>query len=202
MSPAADHSDSHDLEPTPLSPHERRAFATLIREHPANATLEDRIVAALHDAHLLGARALAAVSPRPARRGRAWQAFAALAASLVLFAAGIVVGRRSMQVEQAIAARQEMRAAAERAAADSMQLARLVQRAGSEYVSLLERLPTRAASDSATPRSVLMGREAARSTLHAAARQLARVSPNDPVAVLLVEGLRPSTSRAGQVLWF
>jgi len=198
MSPAADHSDAHDVDPTPLSPHERRELAALPRELAGTMALEDRIVAALHDARLLGARALAAVSGAPSRRRRAAQAFGALAASLLLFTGGIAVGRRSMRVEQAIAAREETQAAAERAALDTMQLAHLVQRAGSEYVSLLERLPTRAASDSATPQSVVLGREAARSTLHAAARQMARVAPNDPVAVLLVEGLRPNP----HTLWF
>ena len=180
-----------------LTPDERRELAALPREHVGSAALEERIVSALRDAR--------AFEPRPAiplrtRRHRGWTTLAACAASVAIFASGILVGRSSAHAEQ-VSALQPSADAVHLASSDSLQLAHEVQRAGSEYVSLLERLPARAPTDSAASRDAQLGREAARSTLHAAARQLARVSPNDPVAMLLVEGLR-SDSHAGQVLWF
>jgi hypothetical protein len=187
-----------DMDDASLSPDERRELAALPREHVASAALEERIVSALRGARLLGNRA--ASIRQSVRRRRGWITFAAFAASLVIFASGILVGRRSADAEQVTASSQQ-RELNRSGTADSMQFAHEVQRAGSEYVSLLEQLPSRSPADEAPSRAEQLGREAARSTLHAAARQLARVSPNDPVAMLLVEGLRPDT-RGGQVMWF
>jgi len=182
-----------------LSPDERRELAALPREHVASAALEERIIAALRDARVFGRRQ--ASLGRYRRLRRSWTAVAACAASLAIFASGILVGRRSAHAEQVSATPTATRDVVRPGTTDSMQLAHEVQRAGSEYVSLLERLPSRSPADSTSSQAAQLGREAARSTLHAAARQLARVSPNDPVAMLLVEGLRPDT-RSGQVLWF
>ena len=188
-----------DMDDASLSPDERRELAALPREHVASAALEERIVGALREARAFGPRAL--TIRQSARRHRGWTTVAACAASMVIFMSGILVGRRSAHAEQVTVSPQQSREAVRPRGADSMQLAHEVQRAGSEYVQLLERLPSRSPVDSAPSQAVLLGREAARSTLHAAARQLARVSPNDPVAMLLVEGLRPA-NRGGQVLWF
>jgi hypothetical protein len=199
MPHAADHVDPDDVEAGALSPDERRAFAALPREYVGSAALEERVVHALHDARLLGS----SLAPSSGMR-RLKFAASVLAASLVFFVGGIAVGRQSAHAEQIIVAPPvAVTRPAPQVTEDSMQLAKQVQRAGSEYVSLLERLPSHAPTDSPATRAELLGREAARSTLHAAARQLARVSPNDPVAMLLVEGLRPSPdARSGQVLWF
>lgn len=187
-----------DMDDASLSPDERRELAALPREHVASAALEERIVGALREARAFGPRAM--TIRRSALRHRGWTTAAACAASVAIFLSGILVGRSSAHAEQVTVPSQQSREAVRRGA-DSMQLAHEVQRAGSEYVQLLERLPSRSPVDSAPSQAVLLGREAARSTLHAAARQLARVSPNDPVAMLLVEGLR-SDPRGGQVLWF
>jgi len=187
-----------DMDDASLSPDERRELAALPREHVASAALEERIVSALREARAFGPRAM--MIGQSARRRRGWTTAAACAASVAIFLSGMLVGRRSAHAEQVTVPSQQAREAGRRGA-DSMQLAHEVQRAGSEYVQLLERLPSRSPVDSAPSQAVLLGREAARSTLHAAARQLARVSPNDPVAMLLVEGLR-SDPRGGQVLWF
>lgn len=204
MPHAADPTDPGDVEPGSLTPDERHAFAALPREYVGSAALEERVVHALHDARLLGSPHILRTSlARSKRRQRVLMSFSVLAASLTLFVSGIAVGRESAFAGQVVAQPIVEETLPSPMTEDSMQLAKQVQRAGSEYVSLLERLPSHVSTDSSATRAELLGREAARSTLHAAARQLARVAPNDPVAVLLVEGLRPSAdAHNGQVWWF
>ena len=205
MPHAADPSDPGDVESGSLTPDERRAFAALPREYVGSAALEERVFRALHDARMLGTPLTAQPSlARSTRRRRVLTSFSVLAASLTLFVSGIAVGRESAFAGQVVGPQvADESPSQEPIAEDSMQLAKQVQRAGSEYVNLLERLPSHASTDSSATRDELLGREAARSTLHAAARQLARVAPNDPVAALLVEGLgKNNDAHSGQVWWF
>lgn len=170
---------SHDDD---LTPDEHARFAALPRERLGSAALEDRVVRALVAERLL--------RERPGFVLRTHHVFALIAASLVLFVGGFVAGRSS-------ALTTNPRAMSTRV--DSAQLGRLVQRAGSEYVQLLERIPV---ADSSDPRATV-GREAARATLRAAAKQVARVDPTDPVATVILEELGAApTDRGAQRLWF
>jgi hypothetical protein len=174
---------------------EQRAFAALPRERVPGADLEARIVRALTDQGLLGRTPAAPNTTRTrshARRAARWSG--AAIAALLVFTAGIVVGRRSAEAGEV-----PVRTASKVTVADSVQLGLMVQRAGSEYVNSLQRVAS--APDSGGAR-VSVGREAARSTLHAAARQFARVAPDDPVAALILERIHPAEDHAAQRLWF
>lgn len=171
---------------------EQRAFAALPRERVPGADLETRIVRALTEQGLLGRAPSPKNTRTVARRAARWSG--AAIAALLVFAAGIAVGRRSAEAGEV-----PVRAASAVTVADSVQLGLMVQRAGSEYVNTLQRVA--AAPDSGGAR-VSVGREAARSTLHAAARQFARVAPDDPVAALILERIHPAEDHAAQRLWF
>lgn len=183
-----------------LTPAEREAFATLPAELPdASAALEDAVVRALVRRQLL------ALDARPADgsarhvvlRLARWLGAAAIV--FTVFGAGIAVGRSSASAEEPAGPVAGAPMAGTAAVADSVQLGLLVQRAGTEYVNSLERVA--AAPEGAGARAAV-GREAARSTLRAAARQFARVAPDDPVAMLILERIRRADEHTAQRLWF
>jgi hypothetical protein len=176
--------DAYSIPPDPLTPEDRAQLAALPRERLSSAALEDRVVRALVAQHLL--------RPRRGSAVRLSRLAAMIAAALMIFVGGYAAGRSSTV---------DSRPAAMGARVDSAQLGRLVQRAGSEYVRLLERIPV---ADSTDPR-VTVGREAARATLRAAAKQVARVDPSDAFASVILEELSSSPqldSRGAQRLWF
>jgi hypothetical protein len=81
----------------------------------------------------------------------------------------------------------------------------LVQRTGSAWIAALGTLADIAAEGD--PDAVRQGRDAARSALHAAARELAAIAPDDPVASrllwLLAEPADPAPGQESRaVVWF
>lgn len=184
--------DPHDLTPA-----EREAFASLARHADPARDLEDRTVA------LLQARGLLAVPLRPAlappRRVQPAWLVGAIAASLALFASGIAVG-------QFLGARSATLAAAVGAGTTVAERAQHVERTGSEYVAALSALLQDA--DSADAASNERAREAALTVLAAAAEEVSRLAPNDPLAAAVLRGLT-ERRRAGQpspstrtVVWY
>ena len=173
--------DQYSFDHEDLTPEERALFAALPRERLGSAALEARVVRALAAQQLLGRRQRFVLGAR--------HVAGLVAAALVLFVTGFAAGRSSATVNRQAAV----------ARVDSAQLGRLVQRAGSEYVRLLERIPV---ADSGDPRAAV--NQAARSTLRAAAKQIARVDPTDPVASVILEELAtvPQDPRGAQRIWF
>jgi hypothetical protein len=166
-----------------LTPEEQSAFAALPRETDPGGLLEERTVNALHARGLLRAGPERTVS----RRVPMWAL--GLAASLALFVSGVATGQwlgtRTLAGSMA-AAQQET----------AMQTASLVQQTGSAYVMALMSLAQLA--DSSSDPAVAQGREAALTSLHAAARELALLAPEDPLTLVLRDGLR-LTSLQGAV---
>jgi len=168
-----------------LTPSEREAFAALPRERIPPAALEERVVEALRAEELLGHGAR-----RPDRRPRPfgpWMA-AAVAAGLALFASGTAFGQwtAGRGVADAVSAALER-------ASDPAQAATQVQEAGSEYVRAVAHLAELAGSDAGG--DFASGTEAARVALHAAALELARLSPDDATLRLVLAVLE---ERAGE----
>jgi len=182
-----------------LTPEERAAFGALPRERIPPAALEERVVGALRAEGLLGAPVTAA-RPAGPRRASSWLV-AAAAAAVALFASGVAVGQWSAGRGMADA----VSAALDRSG-DPAQAATEVQEAGSEYVRAVARLAELAGGGDA--RDVASGTEAARVALHAAALELARLSPDDPtlrlvLAVLEERAETPSDSAAPRkTIWF
>ncbi len=143
-----------------------------------------------------GRRSGGAGSPR-----FAWAA-AAAACAVALFFAGVAVGQRSA-----------VRTTAEALAAyhgDALVAASArVQQTGSAYVAALAALAL-TATDDADPEQLAQGREVALAALYAAAEELVRFDPYDPVAARLVHDLEAvdrddegdGEERKRQVMWF
>ena len=125
-----------------------------------------------------------------------------LAASLALFVSGVATGQwfgtRTL-ANTMVAAQQET----------AMQTASLVQQTGSAYVMSLIALAQLA--DSTSDPAIAQGREAALTSLHAAARELALLAPEDPLTLVLRDGLRRTSlqgeagsagSKLQSVVWF
>ena len=161
----------------------------LPRELEPGDLLEERTVRALREAGLLGRRRAIP---------RTWIA-AALAASIALFASGLAFGQwlGSRSAADMLVAQQN---------ANLQQTAEAVQRAGNAYVQALSAL-----AESEQPRTsadALYARETALTTLHQAANQMVRISPNDPVAANILQGLDQANARPQErrntrrVIWF
>lgn len=164
-------------DPNDLTPAERRAFEALPREAEPPTSLEGRTVA------LLQARGVLAVPLRPLaapthRWHPAWLV-GALAASLALFASGIAVG-------QFLGARSATIAAAVGLGSSLAERTQQVQRTGSEYVAALSALLQETdTSDASRQRAT----EAALGALGAAAQEVSRLAPSDPLASAVLRGL-------------
>jgi hypothetical protein len=194
---------------------ERQALAALGREAQPDAGLEERTVARLRREGLIGGPRASwwsrlpvsrrAARRRPARNLRAvhlgW-ASAAAACLAAAFLAGVTVGQQwaLRSTAGALAAFQDDAVSAASAR---------VQQTGSAYVAALAALGRLAASEPG--QEVDEGREVALAALYAAAAQLVRLDPDDPVATRLLQSL----DRAGtpgetadaaearrQVVWF
>jgi hypothetical protein len=185
--------DPHDE----LTPAERRAFEALPREARLSAELEDRTVAMLQARGIL-AVPLRPVSGAPRHWHPAWLV-GALAASLALFATGFATG-------QYLGARAATIAAAVGFGGSLAERTQHVERTGSEYVAALAGLlQERDTSDMAA-----RGRatQAALDALGAAAQEVARLAPDDPLAGAVLRGLTerrramqaPAAQRA--VVWY
>jgi len=179
-----------------LTPEERAAFAALPRERDPGEMLEERTFRALRARGLIG---------RPERHGivmsPAWLT-AAAAALVAVFTFGFALG-------QWLESRENSKTLVELRRQDAAQAAAVVQQTGSAYVAALSAL-TRA-SRSSNAEDVAQGREVATTILHAAANEMTRLSPNDPLTEQILRGLqhaagRDSLSRVSdakrQVAWF
>ena len=182
-----------------LSPTEREAMSALPRERHGDRTLEDRVVMALRSEGLLHA-------PQPRRLPLTpmWMA-GAIAASLALFAGGFALGGwlESRHTTDVLVQMHERESATAAAAAAE------VQRTGSAYVAALSALAS--VADTSRSASVQQGREVAVNALQAAAGQMVRISPEDPLAVRILQGLdrvagrdslRHPADEPKRTLWF
>jgi len=183
----------HDDE---LTPEERAAMEALPRERPPDRALEGRIVRALRAQGLLERPATLRLTLPP----MGW--LAAAAASVMLFAGGFALGAwlESRHTTQVVLDMHQR---------DAAEAAALVQRTGSAYVSALSTLATFA--EKARPQEMGPAREAAVNALHAAASQMVRLVPEEPVAVNILQGMarasRSDSLEAGageprRVVWF
>jgi hypothetical protein len=194
------------------------AFAALPRELPLVPGEEDRTVAALRELGLLAwepAEEPAAVRQQarqdasdqgarvrsllPRLDARAWRRVAqltvGLAASLALFAGGTLWG-------EARASQRTLEALLQQRQPDARTAATLVQRAGSAYVTSVADFGSRQqlAGD---PAAVAQGREVARAVLRAAAAEVVRLDPGDPLAREILRSSAPAPEqRARNIVWF
>jgi hypothetical protein len=183
----------HDDE---LTPEERAAMEALPRERPPDRALEERVVRALRAQGLLERPATRRLTLPPV----GW--LAAAAASVMIFAGGFALGAwlESRHTTQVVLDMHQR---------DAAEAAALVQRTGSAYVSALSTLATFA--EKARPQEMGPAREAAVNALHAAASQMVRLVPEEPVAVNILQGMarasRSDSLEAGageprRVVWF
>ncbi|MGW8266608.1 MAG: hypothetical protein ACWGSQ_09590, partial [Longimicrobiales bacterium] len=208
-----------NMDENELTPEERMAFQRLPRESEPSRILEERVVSALREEGILrvGSEASEPVDGGgPGRDGgggrvpgegrsrsgglwlRPWMAAAAVAASLALFTSGIFLGQwmGTRTTAQAFLAVREQ---------DATQLAMTIQEAGSQYVSALAALGELRISGSreSAPRggSILtaadleQGREVALGALYGAAYELARMSPDDPDVLRVLQILDERRNR-------
>lgn len=169
--------------------------STLPDEKMPSALLEERTVRALRSRGLL-------------RKKRAFSTpwlVGSVAASLALFATGVVVG-------QALNTRSTIKAVAEiQHQQDAAGAAAQVQRTGSAYVQALEVLVNTAHQNADRGTDSLQAREVALTALHEAANEVVRLAPNDPVVAKILQGIdqekRQSQSHVGRqperkIVWF
>jgi hypothetical protein len=180
-----------------LTPQERAAFAALPRERNPGEMLEERTVRALRAHGLIG---------RPERHGivlsPAWLT-AAAAALVAVFTFGFALG-------QWLESRESKRTLVELRRQDAAQAAAMVQQTGSAYLAALSALTE--ASRASNPRDVAQGREVASTILQAAANEMVRLAPEDPLTQQILRGLertaRPDSGTGRrvdatrQVAWF
>jgi len=178
-----------------LTPAEREGLESLPRERMPSPFLEERTVRALRERGLIRQGSIRAGLVRP------WMAAAAVAASVALFASGLAVG-------QMIGARQTADALAAVYPNQADRAAAMVQTTGSAYTAALSRLvEVTAAADAG---EVQRGREVALAALWAAASEVVRLAPDDPLAVQILQEFErargeasPADSAAARsVVWF
>ena len=184
-----------------LTAAEKLALARLPREREPGRMLEERTVRALREEGLLAAGAANADgTPRGARidvRHRPWwRSAAAIAAGLALFAGGLSVG-------QMLGARQTADAFQTVFEDGDVLLAAQVQRAGSDYVAALAALT---AADGGAVADTSQALEVALTALWAAANEIVRLAPDDPVTARILQGFEAKAQEsadygaAGQLL--
>ncbi len=204
-----------------LTPEEKTAFARLPTEAVPPDLLEERIVRALRQDGTLrsGAGQAGKAGPWPAQeapprsgRLRAWMVPVSIAASLVLFGAGVALGHhmgtRTM-AEAFLAVREQ----------DAAGLALRIQEAGSAYVSALAALGElrgaatreqagKGLAPSHAAHGIEQGRDAALGALYGAAFELARMAPGDADVLRILQILEERRTRelggepARNMVWF
>lgn len=183
--------DLHDDDELP--PELRSALQDLPRVREPGRLLEERTVRALREHGVIEA----AAPRRGIRRLPASWLGGAVAASLALFASGMAVGqwmgtRATAEVVSAVQAE------------NSRNTAMLVQQTGTAYVQALSKLATTRDSGA----HAAQGREVAVQMLRAAADELVRIAPDDPVASAVLAGFQKAdTTKAAagdkqRVVWF
>jgi hypothetical protein len=201
--------DEHEL-----TPEEKVAFQRLPKEAEPSRILEERIVRSLREEGILGRAGTGVTVSASGSRGwyRPWMAVASIAASLVLFASGVVMGQwlGSQSTAQAFIQVREQ---------DAAQLALRIQEAGSAYVSALAALGElrtgRVGGEVMEPDAsrantdLQQGRETALGALYGAANELARMDPEDSDILRVLEILEARRAREEgwggderNVVWF
>jgi hypothetical protein len=178
-----------ELDRFELTANERRALAELPRERAPSPLLEERTLRALRQRGLIA----------PRRAGMRMRHTGLLAASIALFASGVLVGR-SMAGEPGAAP-----VASEPATADA---AVHVQRTGSAYVDALSIMVQTLDAADAVEREQAW--QVAAAPLRAAATEVVRIAPDDPLARRIVYGLETEAGSRGvepgapvrHVVWF
>ena len=167
----------------------------LPREHEPSRMLEERTVSALRT------RGILQVARRQPRINSGWLA-GGIAASIALFAMGVVFGQwlGTRHTAEVITAVQQN---------DALQVAAQLQRAGSEYVSALQAMAK--LTDASNQQVAPQGREVALTGLYAAANEVVRLAPDDPVAAEILRGFQRARQQAAanqgtspqrRVIWF
>ena len=174
-----------------LTPAEREEFEKLPMEKMPSRILEERTVRALKD------RGLIRSAPAHVARLRPWMGAAAVAASVALFVSGMLVG-------QVMGTRQTVDTLAAIYPDATQRAAAMVQATGSEHAAALERLVAAASSD---PEQREMAREVALSAFWAAAEEIVRLAPDDPLAARILQefgrgGQTEGEEAARNVVWF
>lgn len=179
-----------------LTPELRNQLSALPRERDPGRLLQERTVRALRERGLIEAPA---AGGRIRRIPRAWLG-GAVAAGIALFASGLATG-------QWMGARATARVVEAAHTADTRQAALAVQQTGSAYVQAMSRFAE--LSDSASAGQTAQGREVAARMLRAAADELVRIAPDDPLASAVLSAFARADSartvRAGEkqgVVWF
>ena len=184
----ADRTDKVDgMDENRLTPEEKMAFQRLPREVEPSRILEERVVQTLKSEGILAGAGSPGRKGAVIKRGgawfRPWMAAASVAASVILFASGVLMGQW-MGSESTTQAFMQVREQ------DAAQLALRIQEAGSAYVSALAALSELGVrphgSEASGPdasfagNTVQQGWEVAFGALYGAANELARLSPDDP----------------------
>jgi hypothetical protein len=160
-----------------------------------NPMLEERTVRALRKKGLL----------RKARSVPVVWLVGSVAASLALFATGVVVGQYlgTRNTVQAIAQIQNN--------GDAAAAAAQVQQTGTAYVQAMAALVNAAQQNQSRGQDASQAREVALTALHEAANEVVRLAPNDPVVAKILQGidqqrkqtqLRTGRSSDRQIVWF
>jgi hypothetical protein len=186
---------THDGMDDEMTPELRGQLQALARERDPGRLLEERTVRALRERGMIEAPA---AGRRVRRIPRAWLG-GAVAAGIALFASGLATGqwmgaRATAEVVQAARGQ------------DAREAALVVQQTGSAYVQALGQMAAMSDNGRAAPAE---SREVATKILRAAADELVRIAPDDPVAGAVLAGFQRADSaqaaRAGQkqrVVWF
>jgi len=184
-----------------LTAEERQALDGLPREREPGRMLEERTVKALREEGLLASATGSAGRAQSAGRldkGHRpwWRSAAAIAAGIALFAGGLSVG-------QMVGARQTVDAFQTVFEDGDVLLASQVQRAGSDYVAALAALSV---ADGGAGSDTSQALEVALTALWAAANEIVRLAPDDPLAARILQGFQAKAQEtddfgaAGQLL--
>jgi hypothetical protein len=171
--------------PIELTAEERRALDALSREREPGRMMEERTVRALREEGLLAPTAGSSGHVQPAarldgRRSPWWRSAAVIAAGIALFAGGLSVG-------QMLGARQTVDAFQTVFEDGDVLLAAQVQRTGSDYVAALAALSGANGSAVADTSQAL---EVALTALWAAANEIVRLAPDDPLTARILQGFQ------------
>jgi hypothetical protein len=185
------HEDAGRSEPVELTSKEAAALAALPGEREPGELLEERVVRSLRAEGLLaepeGRRGGRRSSGSRAERDRFWwRSGAAAAAGVALFVGGLSLG-------QAMGVRQTADAFHTAFENGDTRLASQVQRTGSDYVAALSAL---ADTDGATSTDSSQALEVALTALWAAANQIVRLAPDDPLTARILQGFEARAREA------
>jgi hypothetical protein len=182
------------MDENELRPVEREAFDALPRERTPSRILEERTVRALKKRGIIRTRPVLYGARLP------WLA-AGIAAALALFVSGLAVG-------QSMGVRQTADALADVYTKPTDLAAARVQSTGSAHRDALAALV--AATGGADPQEIRQAREVALAAFWAAANEIVRLAPDDPVALRILQEAERSGGVRGtgaaedttNVVWF